>query len=137
MPEILRRRLRGLMEKKKRPLTFSNFLDKIGEGEAIELPGFVVPGSSERFRAKVRAFLKDHEHHLIIHKLRTNQPLTPAECPSCSASWPRSAARRSFTLPSGAEPRAVCSFPGRAGAGGRKGRPVRVPVPEDLEGESD
>jgi type I restriction enzyme R subunit len=71
--------LMKLMEKKKRPLIFTNFLDEIGEGETIELPGFVVPGSSERFRAKVRAFIKEHEHHLTIHKLRTNQQLTPAD----------------------------------------------------------
>jgi len=82
MLEHLRRRLRGLMklmEKKKRPLIFTNFQDEIGEAETIDLPGFAAPGASERFRAKVRAFLKQHSDHIAIHKLRTNQQLTPAD----------------------------------------------------------
>lgn len=82
MLEHLRRRLRGLMklmEKKKRPLIFTNFQDEIGEAENIDLPGFAAPGTSERFRAKVRAFLKQHQDHIAIHKLRTNQQLTPAD----------------------------------------------------------
>jgi type I restriction enzyme R subunit len=82
MLEHLRRRLRGLMklmEKKKRPLIFTNFEDQIGEAQTIDLPGFVAPGASERFRAKVRAFLLQHQDHLALHKLRTNQQLTETD----------------------------------------------------------
>lgn len=82
MLEQLRRRLRGLMklmEKKKRPLIFTNFEDEIGEAQIIELPGFAAPGASERFRAKVRAFLLQHQDHLALHKLRTNQQLTATD----------------------------------------------------------
>jgi len=80
--EHLRRRLRGLMklmEKKKRPLIFTNFEDEIGDGQIIELLGFAAPGASERFRAKVRAFLLEHQDHLTLHKLRTNQQLTETD----------------------------------------------------------
>lgn len=40
------------------------------------LPGFSAPDSYERFRAKARKFLREHEDHIAIHKLRTNEPLT-------------------------------------------------------------
>jgi type I restriction enzyme, R subunit len=33
----------------------------------------------ERFKAKARHFLKAHENHVAIHKLRTNQALTPTD----------------------------------------------------------
>ena len=31
----------------------------------------------ERFQAKARAFLRDHQDHIAIHRLRMNKPLTP------------------------------------------------------------
>jgi type I restriction enzyme R subunit len=33
----------------------------------------------ERFKAKARAFLRQHEDHIAIHRLRTNKPLTAAD----------------------------------------------------------
>jgi len=33
----------------------------------------------EKFKAKARHFLKAHEGHVAIHKLRTNEPLTPTD----------------------------------------------------------
>ena len=35
--------------------------------------------SYERFRAKARQFLKAHEDHIAIHKLRSNEPLTATD----------------------------------------------------------
>ncbi|MDX1996746.1 MAG: type I restriction-modification enzyme R subunit C-terminal domain-containing protein, partial [Thermoanaerobaculia bacterium] len=32
-----------------------------------------------KFKQKARAFLRAHEDHLTIHKLRTNRPLTPSD----------------------------------------------------------
>jgi len=51
----------------------------MGDETSVELPGFTKPDSFERFRAKARAFLKDHEDHLTIHKLRMNRPLTATD----------------------------------------------------------
>lgn len=45
----------------------------------IELPGFASPDSFERFRAKTRKFLREHENDLVIHKLRMNEPLTATD----------------------------------------------------------
>src|ERR1019366_3445516 len=53
--------------------------DEIGSETAVALPGFATPDSFERFRAKARAFLKDHEDHIAIRKLRINSPLTPLD----------------------------------------------------------
>ena len=45
----------------------------------IDLPDFASPDSFERFRAKSRQFLREHENDLVIHKLRTNEPLTTTD----------------------------------------------------------
>jgi type I restriction enzyme R subunit len=82
MLETVRRRLRGLMkliEKSRRKPVYSDFEDEIGEGATIELPGFSAPHSFERFREKAQAFLREHQDHIAIQKLRTNEPLTPTD----------------------------------------------------------
>jgi len=56
-----------------------DFEDEIGSETAVDLPGFATPDSFERFRAKAQAFLKDHEDHIAIRKLRFNSPLTPLD----------------------------------------------------------
>ncbi len=82
MIEGVRRRLRALVkliEKQQRKPIYTDFEDQIGSESAFALPGFVAPDSYERFRAKARQFLKEHEDHIAIHKLRTNEPLTPTD----------------------------------------------------------
>ena len=40
----------------------------------------MVPGTNwERFQTKARAYLRDHEDHLALQRLRRNQPLTAAD----------------------------------------------------------
>ena len=48
----------------------------MGNEAAVDLPGFAASDSFERFRAKTRVFLKEHEDHLTLHKLRLNDALT-------------------------------------------------------------
>ena len=82
MLETVRRRLRALIkliEKCQRNPVYTNFEDKIGEGEIMELPVFATRDSYERFRAKTRQFLNEHENDLVIHKVRMNEPLTPSD----------------------------------------------------------
>ena len=45
----------------------------------LGLPSFSAPDRYKRFRVKARHFLKAHEDHLTIHKLRTNEPLTATD----------------------------------------------------------
>lgn len=80
--EQVRKRLRlliKLIEKQQRKPVYTDFEDELGESAEIDLPGFTAADSFVRFRAKARHFLKTHEDHIAIHKLRNNEPLTHSD----------------------------------------------------------
>jgi type I restriction enzyme R subunit len=82
MLERVRRRLRALIkliEKQQRKPIYTDFEDEIGDEVAITLPGVATAGDFEKFRIKARAFLRAHQQHIAIHKLRMNKPLTTAD----------------------------------------------------------
>ena len=82
MLETVRRRLRKLIQlidKQNRKPVYTNFEDEIGDETIVELPGLKVGSGFEKFRAKARAFLRAHEDHVVIHKLRMNRALTPTD----------------------------------------------------------
>ena len=79
MLEVARRRLRDLIkliELKKRPNIYTAFEDEIGRPEDIEIQGVTVGTDMNRFQMKMRHFLKEHENHITIQKVRRNEPLT-------------------------------------------------------------
>ena len=45
----------------------------------MELPGFTSGRDFEKFRAKARAFLRAHQDHITIHKLRMNRIMTAVD----------------------------------------------------------
>ena len=78
----MRRRLRDLIkliEKQKRKPIYTDFEDEMGGETAVELPGFGQGTDYAKFRAKAQAFLRAHQDHIAIHKLRMNKPLTAAD----------------------------------------------------------
>jgi type I restriction enzyme R subunit len=80
--ETARKKLRELVkliEAKKRPRIYTDFEDEIGEGAEIEVRGIPAGTDMDRFRMKARHYLKDHENHIAIQKLRLNEPLTPTD----------------------------------------------------------
>jgi type I restriction enzyme R subunit len=82
MLEQARRHLRGLiklLEKTRRKVVYTDFEDEIGDMAHVDLPLGGIAGDFERFRLKVRAFLRAHESHITLHKLRRNQPLTATD----------------------------------------------------------
>jgi type I restriction enzyme R subunit len=82
MLEGVRRRLRDLVqliEKQKRKIVYTDFEDETAEGIEIPLPGFAAEGSFEKFLAKARSYLRAHQDHIAIHKLRMNRPLTATD----------------------------------------------------------
>jgi len=82
MLETMRKRIRALVkliEKAKRKPVYTDFEDQLGEESEVELPGFIAPDQFERFKAKARAFLREHQEHSTIRKLRLNRPLTAAD----------------------------------------------------------
>lgn len=48
----------------------------VGDGTIVDLPGVSVGTNTERFLAKARAYLRDHEDHVALQRLRRNRPLT-------------------------------------------------------------
>ena len=82
MLECLRRRLRDLIkliEKQKRKPVYTDFEDEMGRETAVDLPGFGDGADYAKFRAKAQAFLRAHQDHVTIHKLRMNRPLTATD----------------------------------------------------------
>ena len=82
MLENARKRLRGLVhliEKRKRKPIYTDFQDEIGEGAEVAFDAFTPPDAFEKFRAKARHFLRQHQDHVAVHKLRTNRQLTPTD----------------------------------------------------------
>ena len=79
--EELRLRLRGLMpllDKKTRTIVYTDFHDEITavrEGAAVYLPKM----TGVQYEKKVQEYLKNHLDHIVIHRLRTNQPLTATD----------------------------------------------------------
>ena len=82
MLEKVRKDLRLLVrfiEKRERKPIYTDFADSMGEEAEVVLPGTEGPDGFERFRAKARQFLKAHEDHVAIQKLRRNKPLTSTD----------------------------------------------------------
>ena len=82
MLEQARRHLRALVklvDRTARKVVYTDFEDELGEAVAVPLALSGSAGNFERFRLKVRAFLRAHESHLTLHKLRRNQPLTATD----------------------------------------------------------
>jgi type I restriction enzyme R subunit len=84
VPELeqVRIRLRTLVkfiEKSRRVPVYTNFEDELRDSEYIQLPGISTGVDTERFREKALAFLRDKLEEPALHKVRWNEPLTPAD----------------------------------------------------------
>ena len=79
MLELARLRLRGLVrfvEKTGRKAIYTDFEDTLGEATDVALP-YATPGTDPaRFRAKAAAYLRQHEDHVALQRLRRNKQLT-------------------------------------------------------------
>ena len=79
--EELRLRLRGLMpflDKKTRTIVYTDFHDEITavrESAAV----YLLKMTGVQYEKKVQEYLKNHLDHIVIHRLRTNQPLTATD----------------------------------------------------------
>jgi type I restriction enzyme, R subunit len=82
MLESARKRLRSLVhliETSRRKPIFTDFEDEIGDGVEIEFERFLPADAFEKFRLKARHFLRAHENHVAINKLRMNLTLTSTD----------------------------------------------------------
>ncbi|QOD43942.1 DEAD/DEAH box helicase family protein [Clavibacter zhangzhiyongii] len=80
MLEAVRLRIRALVRfvpNVTRPRVYTDFIDELGEVTEIVLRQ-TTPGTDlERFRAKATVYLRQHEDHLALQRLRRNRQLTP------------------------------------------------------------
>ena len=82
MLEVMRLRLRGLVrfvEKTRQNPVYTDFEDTLDEAQLIDLPQVTTGMNWDRFRAKAAAYLKEHEDHVALQKLRRNKQLTAAD----------------------------------------------------------
>ena len=82
MLETARKRLRALVkliEKGKKKVVYTDFVDDIGPETPIDLPQVGTGMNLAKFKEKARQFLKAHESHVSLQRLRRNQPLTPSD----------------------------------------------------------
>jgi type I restriction enzyme R subunit len=82
MLEDVRRRLRdlvGLIETTAREPLYSNFSDQLAELQELDAAALLTPDTFRQFRLRAKDFLRAHEDHLTMQRLRRNQPLTPAD----------------------------------------------------------
>ena len=82
MLESLRRRIRDLVqfiERRHQTPIFTDFEDEMGPEQVVVLPGAGAGHDFERFRDKARRFLREHQDHVAVHKLRTARPLTASD----------------------------------------------------------
>ena len=82
MLKRVRRRVRSLVrliERSKRTIVYTDFEDQLGELAEIAIPQARVGTDHERFRIKARAYLRQHEDHVALQKLRRNRQLSPTD----------------------------------------------------------
>jgi len=82
MLETARKRLRALVKllpKGEKHLVYTNFEDELGEGKIVDLPQVTAGLNMAKFKEKARVFLKEHESHLSLQRLRRNQALTATD----------------------------------------------------------
>lgn len=82
MLETARRKLRLLVKlipKGERYIVYTNFEDELGETTTVTLPQVTAGLNMAKFKEKARVFLKAHESHLSLQRLRRNQPLTATD----------------------------------------------------------
>jgi len=82
MLETVRRRLRALVKlipKGQKKVVYTDFEDELGETTKVDLPQVTSGLNISKFKEKARQFLKAHEAHLSLQRLRRNQALTAAD----------------------------------------------------------
>ena len=79
--EELRMRLRGLvpfLDKKTRNVVYTDFKDEI-TAVREDAPVYLPKMTGAQYEKRVQEYLKNHLDHIVIHRLRTNQPLTATD----------------------------------------------------------
>ena len=79
--EEMRLRLRGLvpfLDRKRRKVVYTDFKDEVmtvREASVVHMPKM----TGAQYEKKVEDYLRNHLNHIVIHRLRANQPLTQTD----------------------------------------------------------
>ena len=65
--------------KGQKKVVYTNFEDELGPTKTMDLPQVTAALNMAKFKEKARQFLKVHESHISLQRLRRNQPLTPTD----------------------------------------------------------
>lgn len=87
MLEVMRLRLRSLVrfvEKTRQSPVYTDFEDTLEDVTLVDLPQVTSGMNWDRFRAKAAAYLREHEDHVALQRLRRNKQLTDADLESLS-----------------------------------------------------
>lgn len=101
MLEHMRTRLRGLVrlvERTRRNPVYTDFEDTLEEPTSVDLPQVTAGMDWDRFTAKAKAYLRRHEDHVAMQRLRRNKQLTPEDLESLGEMLRESAGEDSVDL---------------------------------------
>ncbi|MBE9110677.1 DEAD/DEAH box helicase family protein [Nodosilinea sp. LEGE 07298] len=82
MVDDIRVRIRDLVkfiDRTKREIVITDFADEMGEVQDVTVPTYQTGFSPYQYRKKVEAYIRAHEDHITIAKLKRNIPLTEAD----------------------------------------------------------
>jgi type I restriction enzyme R subunit len=80
--EIVREELRSLiqyLDPDRRKQVYTDFTDEMGAQTVIRDPDYEFPAANRSYRRRVKRFIREHEDHPVISKLKNNMPLTPKD----------------------------------------------------------
>lgn len=85
MIDYVRIHLRSLIkfvDRLAQPIVYTYFADELGAIQEVDVPAQQTGFSPYQYRKKVEAYIREHEDHLAIAKLKRNVPLTQSDLES-------------------------------------------------------
>mgnify|MGYP000049974683 CR=1 FL=1 len=85
MIDYVRSQLRDLIkfvDRQAQAIVYTDFEDELGEVQEVDVPAHNTGFSPYQYRKKVEAYIRNHEDHIAIAKLKRNAPLTEVDLKS-------------------------------------------------------
>ena len=85
MIDFVRIHLRDLVkfvDRQAQSIIYTDFEDELGEVRTVDVPAYNSGFSPYQYRKKVEAYIRNHEDHIAIAKLKLNVPLTQTDLES-------------------------------------------------------
>ena len=82
MVESVRLKIRNLVkfiDRTQQAIVYTDFKDELGEVSEVDVPIYQTGFSPYQYRKKVEAYIREHEDHIAIYKLKRNVALTEGD----------------------------------------------------------